>query len=202
MKTIFKFFLVSLLISFASCEKSEISNENDFLEAESRESIDAKGCETAFAYDKEGICFIDDDDLNSNRWGWSIGPLSAPFNGAYDIYQGAGRCDLDNGELVGTLKVSYQLDGTVSVDYEAFEGFGFYETHLFIGDEKFPRKNNGSFTVAPGQYPYGDSIPDGTDLVSYSESGFSGDIYIIAHSVVCYYEKKDDDKGDDKGDEN
>ncbi|MEH6536969.1 MAG: hypothetical protein V7719_11280 [Psychroserpens sp.] len=195
MKTIFKLFLVCLVISFTSCEKSEISNENDSLELENREP-DVKGCETAYAFDKEALCFSDDDDLNSNRWGWSIGPLTAPYSNTYDIYQAAGQCNLENGEIVGTLTVNYGLDGTVSVDYNAFEGFGFYEAHLYIGNEKYPRKRNGSFTVASGQFNHSYSNADGTDHVPFDATDYSGGIYIIAHSVVCPYDKKDekDDK--------
>ena len=59
---------------------------------------------------------------------------------------------------------------------------------MFIGNEKYPRKNNGSFTVAPGQYPYGNSLPDGSSFDSFEVDGFSGEIYIIAHAVVCSYE--------------
>ena len=94
--------------------------------------------------------------------------------------------------MIGTLTVDYQLDGDVFVDYSAIDGKGFYEAHLYIGNEKYPRKNNGTFTVAPGQYNHSYSNADGTDHISWDATGYSGDIYIIAHAVVCDYDKKDD----------
>lgn len=194
MKNVFKIGMILLSLSFFTCEKTDVSNE-DSLNNELRFSNDLnqfldikKDCETAFAYDSNALCFRDDDDLNSNRWGWSIGPLSDSHSGSYDIYQGAGKCNINNGSLVGTLDITYS-DGTVTVDFIANEGFGFFETHLFIGDEKYPRKQNGQFTVAPGQYGNGNSFPDGTSSDSFTFENINGEIYIIAHAEVCPFEE-------------
>lgn len=193
MKTNVKLILLLILISFWSCEKSEISSvaESESIDRGKDSDKKDKDCETAFAFDKQAMCFLDDDDLNSNRWGWTIGPISAPHSETYGIFQGAGQCNLNNGELVGSLTINYQEDGSVSVDFNALDGYGFFETHLFIGNEKYPRKNNGSFTVAPGQYPYGNSYSEGTSSDSFTADGFEDEIFVIAHSVVCSFEDSD-----------
>ncbi|MDG5490897.1 hypothetical protein [Psychroserpens sp. SPM9] len=187
MKTLLKLIMLSFFVSLSSCENEEITSEN----ALDREPKDEKSlCETAYAYGKkdEAICFLDDDDLNSNKWGWTIGPISAYHNQSYPIYQAAGGCNLDNGEEIGTLTIVYESD-YVLVDFVAHEGYGFFETHLFVGNEKYPRKRNGQFTVAPGQYTEGHNISDGALDDSYKIDDVDGDIYVIAHAVVCPFKK-------------
>ncbi|OUS01456.1 hypothetical protein A9Q86_06645 [Flavobacteriales bacterium 33_180_T64] len=188
MKLLLKLIIISSFAFFSSCSKEELNNENNL----NRELKDEKGCETAFAYGKEdeATCFLNDQDLNSNRWGWSIGPITEIHNESYQIYQAAGRCLLENGTLIGTLNVVYE-DGYVLVDFVASEGFGFFETHLYVGNEKYPRKRNGQFTVAPGQYPYSHDIPEGTSNDPYKVDDVEGEIYIIAHAVVCPFKKEE-----------
>jgi len=194
MKSTIKIFAVLVLVFAFSCEKSELIESNDTTLERAPEIKEAKNCETAFAFYKQGS-FCDDADLNSNRWGWTIGPLKSPHKGYYDIYASAGRCDTDNGYFVGTLYIEYN-DGVVLADFSATEGYGFFETHLYVGNEKFPRKRNGQFTVAPGQYTDSHDLPNGACEDNYKIDGLSGDIYVIAHSVVCDLDKcrKEDDK--------
>ena len=151
-------------------------------------------CETAFAYgDNYAHCFITGLDFSPwnipdntfNRWGWTNGPLGA---GEYefDIYVGAGQCDLSKGTLVGTLTVDY--DGsTADVTYAMDSGFTMDETHLYVGSEILPRDVNNNYTVAPGQYPYQHDLDDAT-TDSYTVTGLSGDIFVVAHAVVCWLE--------------
>lgn len=125
------------------------------------------GCETAFARGNNGnTCFIGN---GFNRWGWTIGPLSEGAEESYEIYAGAGQCDINKGELAGTVDVSY-IDGVVNVVYNIDESYEVGETHTYAGNEMFPTKN-GKPTVAPGQYSITENL--------------SGDIYVIAHAVVC-----------------
>ncbi len=136
-------------------------------------------CETAYAYgDEIATCFLDIPEVNSNNWGWSNGPIS---EGTYswDIYAGAGQCNIDNATLVGMLDVDYS-GGSVTVTYNIDQDFTMEENHLFIGEdgEMLPRKKNGKYTTAPGQFPY-------SGQTSYTIDGLSGDIYVVAHSVVC-----------------
>lgn len=128
---------------------------------------EGSGCETAFARDDNGDnCFIDN---GFNRWGWTIGPLS-DGDYSYEVYAGAGQCDIDKGELAGTIDVRY-TDGEVTVTYNIDPSFTVEETHTYAGNEMFPTANNGRSTVAPGQYSV--------------DTNLSGDIYVIAHAVVC-----------------
>jgi hypothetical protein len=134
-------------------------------------------CETSFAKgnsDDDHACF---DEAGFSRWGWNIGPITQGTY-TYDVYAGAGQCDITRGTLVGTVTISY--DGTnVSAVYDLTDGFYNDETHLYAGTAPFPTRNNGSYTVAPGQYTVQNDL-DGEA------------IYVIAHSVVC---ESDDENG-------
>ena len=135
-------------------------------------------CETAYAFgDNLATCFLDIPEANSNNWGWSNGPISDPSSYSWDIYAGAGQCDITKGTLVGTLDVDYS-GGTVTVAYNIDTDFTLDETHLYVGNEILARDKNGNYTTAPGQYPY-------SGEASYTIDGLSGDIYVVAHSVVC-----------------
>ncbi|EDP70549.1 hypothetical protein FBALC1_07318 [Flavobacteriales bacterium ALC-1] len=131
-------------------------------------------CETSFAIGNSAddhACF---DQAGFSRWGWNIGPLTAGTY-TYDVYAGAGQCDITNGALAGTVTITY--DGTnVSAVYDLLDGYTNTETHLYAGVAPFPTKRNGSYTVAPGQY----SVQDDLDGEA---------IYVIAHSVVCESEE-------------
>lgn len=123
-------------------------------------------CETAFARDIDGKnCFIDN---GFNRWGWSLGPI-AEGNYSYEIYAGAGQCDINKGVLIGTVDVNY-TNGDVTVIYNIDSSYSVDETHTYAGNEMFPSKN-GTSTVAPGQYTITENL--------------TGEIYVIAHAVVC-----------------
>lgn len=140
------------------------------------------GHETAFAYGGDyAICFL---DLGFSRWGWTNGAL-VEGDYTFDIYAGAGRCDLNKGTLVGKLVVSYH-NGTAVVIYKMTPSspYTMSETHLYVGNEKLPRDGNGNPTVAPGQYPYiHDPLADVT-TDKYTIPGLSGRIYVVAHAVV------------------
>ncbi len=161
--------------------------DNIMLTCKDRE-FEIGGCETMFAKgnDDEALCFIDDEDNNFNRWGWTNGPLS---EGTYEfaIWAGAGQCDTDKGDLAGTVVLEY-AGGVANVTYTTNGNYVLTETHLYIGNDPYPlqkRGNNYVPTVAPGQYPYQNGSLDNVFMDSYSIDGLSGDIFIIAHGVVC-----------------
>ncbi|WP_224487878.1 hypothetical protein [Robertkochia flava] len=151
----------------------------------SEESGDQEGeevsCETLFARgtDEESRCFSQD---GFSRWGWTLGPLS---EGEYtfELYAGAGQCDIEKGTLVGHLTLNYS-DGSASVTYEMLEGFTLSETHLYIGSVPYPEDNKGEPTVAPGEYPDQHEL-DNASGDSFQIDGLSGEIYVIAHGVSC-----------------
>ncbi|MGB3562281.1 MAG: hypothetical protein WBH85_02525 [Thermoanaerobaculia bacterium] len=157
--------------------------------------------ETGFAFgDEYATCFINADfdgdsaDDGFNRWGWSNGLLSA---GSYTfgIYAGAGKCDLSKGTYVGDLYIVYE-GGTATVTFQmtgidanTLVPYNLVETHLYIGSEPLPR-NGDDYTVAPGQYPtiHGDLENVASD--TYTVSGLSGDIYVVAHATVAGFPPK------------
>jgi hypothetical protein len=136
-------------------------------------------------FDKEII-----DNVSFNRWGWTNGPISENSGEhTFDIYAGAGQCDLGKGFLVGVLTVNY-VSGTMTVKYsmteESFftnELYALLETHLFVGSDPYPQKNNNKYTIAPGHYG-NQSLHANLTEYTYTVNGLSGDVYLIAHAVV------------------
>ncbi len=178
------------------------------------QDCDEPTCETAFAYNPDGdattYCFLTlskttgqlnptgNPKDNFNRWGWSnnVDLTEGPYE--FEIWGAAGQCDLSKGTQVGTLDISW--DGAVlTVEYNAFEGFTFDETHLYFGDyypngasATVPMMKNGKLTVAPGQYPYkdGNATVLNDDYVKYEieidlDKTDIENLWIIAHSVAC-----------------
>jgi hypothetical protein len=140
---------------------------------------ECKATDSAFAYDEFlGTCF---SVYGFSNWGWTIGPLSEG-DYTFDMYAGAAQCDTSKGAWVGQLLVSYS-EGTATVTYDMDTCRTLKETHLYVGNDVLPEKND-EYTVAPGQYgnTHGD-VEDEAD--QYVITGLSGEIYLIAHAVVC-----------------
>jgi hypothetical protein len=144
-------------------------------------------CETAYAYGGcyYAHCFLDPYLGHSfGNWGWTNGPLSPRrcYDYVFDIYAGAAQCDLWRGNRVGWLTVNYN-GSEAFVTYNMSYGYKMDETHLYVGNEPWPRKN-GEYTVALGHFTDSHDLNNAsTDW--YRVTGLSGDIYIIAHAVVC-----------------
>ncbi len=143
---------------------------------------------TAYAYGGEhATCFSDIDTIRNAPWGWSNGPLP-PGSYVFDMYAGAGGCDPNHGTLVGTLTVNYG-GSTVAVTYDMFDDSAMTATHLYVGTEPLPRKKNGKYTTAPGQYTDIHDPLDNETTDSYLVSGFNREaIYVVAHAVVTWFE--------------
>lgn len=153
--------------------------------------------ETAFAFDGtySGACFLDldldgDGRDDFNRWGWTIGPL-AEGSYTFDIYAGAGRCDIGKGTHVGYLTVDY-YDGSATVTYNMIGtnpstgvAYNLVEAQLYVGGEILPRDVNGEFTVAPGQYPENSGELRNVTTKSFTVEGLSGSVYVVAHASVA-----------------
>ncbi len=142
------------------------------------------GCETAYAYGNTvANCFIGIPGVTSNNWGWSNGPIG---QGTYSwpIYAGAGQCNTANGFLVGTLNVTY-AGSVATITYNMGGNCKLNTTHLYVGNQILPKKN-GKYTTAPGQFPYKHENLGGVSSDSYTITGLSGNIYIAAHSDVCW----------------
>ena len=134
-----------------------------------------------------GQCFL---DFGFSRWGWTIGPLSADSSAThiYDIYAGAGQCDISKGTKVGTLEVTF--DGSqaqVTYNADGVNGFGFDQTHTYVGCNKFPTDENGVETVAPGQYTVVNDSPLSNAYKDFVAIDITEgcDVYVMAHAVAC-----------------
>lgn len=139
------------------------------------------GSETAFAYGGSLATSFQSFD-GANRWGWTNGPL-AEGSYTFAIYAGAGQSDITKGTLVGSLSVNY-ANGTAVVTYSMNQGFSMTETHLYVGTSALPTNRNGDTTLAPGQYGNVREQLNYVSTDSYSVSGLSGDVYLVAHAVV------------------
>ena len=90
------------------------------------------------------------DIIDTDRWGWSIGPLPEGYTGSFEIYAAAGQNDITKGRHVGNLLVTY-LGETLTAVFQALPGFGFNETHLYVGSDPLPMKGK-NYTISPGAY--------------------------------------------------
>ncbi len=138
----------------------------------------------AFGYDENyATCFLDPIIDGFDNWGWTNGPLAT---GSYllNIYAGAGGCVLLNGTLVGTLTINY--DGsTATVTYNMDVAFLLIETNLYVGNDILPINTLGLQTIWPKDYPYHHTDLYGSTSDTYTITGLTGDIYVVAHAVVC-----------------
>ncbi|WP_147415804.1 hypothetical protein [Ulvibacterium marinum] len=177
--------LIGAMLFIVSCETEPY--QEDELEATSLKSSKDDGCETGFAICAGNIttCFIED---GFNRWGWTIGPLDTSEH-LFAVYTGAGKCDVKKGELSAEVDLEYDsTTGIANVKFTALEGFVLKETHLYVGNDPYPTKKQGKRevpTVAPGKYPYKHDNLNGAKMDQYTIEGLSGEIYLIAHSIVC-----------------
>lgn len=144
--------------------------------------------ETAFAMKESSLstCFIGSPLLTTQRWGWSNGPL-AEGTYRFDIWAGAGQCDLTKGTKVGTLEFVYAA-GTARVSFAMHPGFAMSATHLYVGSQPLPytidrRTGALAYTVAPGQYGNQHALTAASSD-SYVLTGLSGSVYMVAHAVV------------------
>lgn len=131
-------------------------------------------CETAFGRvcdcTEFNSCF---SNFGINRWGWSV-RLPNPGSGDFNLFAGAGQCDLNKGTFVGTVHITFSDDKSISYDnVNLIDGWELKELHLYSGDEPLPRKKKGDWTVAPGQY------------TNYGDVDGNGEVYVIVHADVC-----------------
>ncbi|NNJ83112.1 MAG: T9SS type A sorting domain-containing protein, partial [Flavobacteriaceae bacterium] len=146
-----------------------------------------ENCETAFARlspnNPPSQCFLDDDDYNFNRWGWT-NYIADEGTYTMDLWAGAAHCDTSRGELVGTVTVMY-YDDEVDVEYQLTGNYVMSEAHINIGCDKYPTKRNGQPTVAPGQYNFNSGSLNYVQNYTLEDVDVTGPFWIIAHGVTC-----------------
>ena len=152
-------------------------------------NILSETCETAWAYGGDyATCFT---EYGFNNWGWTNGPLGSGGI-VFDLYAGAAQCDLSKGTFVGTLTVYYDEGfGTLTATYSMCGDNTLEETQLYVGNAPLQevdcqgQETPPCYTVAPGQFPYIHDLDNAT-TDTFEVSGYTGDIYVVAHSVVCW----------------
>ena len=147
-------------------------------------------CEYDTAFGKGGFIFTTDKksnperlpslNLTRNRWGWAIN-IRTVGTTTYPIYSGAGLNKIENGTLVGELRVTYN-GSSAAISYLLNAPHVLDEVHIYAADGK-------PTTVAPGQYGF---PTEGYEVarrwsfeytVPVTDTDGDG-IWIIAHAVV------------------
>lgn len=136
--------------------------------------------ETAWAYGT-GYAKTFSSIFNTPRWGWTNGPL---VEGTYkfDLWAAAGKNDLSKGTLVGSVNVSYSA-GVAIVKYITNSPYKLEEAQLYVGNDMLA-KDNGEYTVAPGQLGNNAGVLNGLSNYTFTVTGLSGSIYVQAHATV------------------
>jgi hypothetical protein len=148
-----------------------------------------KNCETAFAFGgDDATCFLDIDENGDgagdfDRWGWTNGPVGSGVF-VWDVYAGAGGCDLAKGTVVGSLIVNSDGD-SMTVTLELDPPYTMEDAQLYVGGELLHRNGAGELTVAPGQYPQVVELPDGSSRHTFAPVPVSADVHVVAHATVC-----------------
>lgn len=143
-------------------------------------------CDTAYAYGGKNYakCFL---CYGFSNWGWTNGPLG-PGSYTFELWAGAAGCDTSKGTLVGWLTVDYNGSRAI-ITYNMYNGNYMTATHLYVGNNRLPRDKKGRETVSPGQYPYKHDPLNNVTTDSYTVTGLSGNIYVVAHADVCWVGK-------------
>jgi hypothetical protein len=143
---------------------------------------DSVTCFTELDYDEDGVG-------DGGNWGWTNGPLG-PGSYAFDLWAGAGQCDISKGARVGFVTVNYQ-GSQITVTYNVDGSAGYYlkETQVWIGDTPLPIRTVGAnpgYVTAPGRFGNGhDLLPPQTTSDSFVISWPSDrTFYVAAHAVV------------------
>ena len=71
----------------------------------------------------------------------------------------------------------------VTVTFNLTAPYMLEEVHVYVGNDILAT-NNGDFTIAPGQYPDIASDLGGISSYTFNLSGYSGDVYLVAHATV------------------
>lgn len=127
-------------------------------------------------------CFPDSELVETDRSGWTNGPIPVGYHLA-TLYANPDGCwSVDT--KAGVMETTY--DGTsLRLVLKTIGDYSFAETNVYVGSEPFPRDENGEYTVAPGHFPLQHVLTSETEDV-YEITGLpGGDLYVIAHTVIC-----------------
>jgi hypothetical protein len=135
-------------------------------------------CETAFARGVDNQCFLND---GFNRWGWT-NKISPSDVVSLPLWAGAPVCDpvsSGKGNQVGTVDISY-VGTNVNIKYKLTGNYRMTVAHVNVGCEPYPTSG-----VAPGLFTFNSQELNHLTEAEVTFTNVQGDIYIIAHAVVC-----------------
>ncbi|WP_163717043.1 T9SS type A sorting domain-containing protein [Mangrovibacterium lignilyticum] len=138
-------------------------------------------CNTAYARSDDNACFY---DYGFSNWGWS-NSLAEGDDEYWPIYAGNPDCAPIT-DPIGSAHVTYS-GSTVTVVYMLDAPYYLEQVHVDVGCDMFPMKN-GSYTVSPGQYNFGDGNLDMATMYTVQFTDVSGPVWVIVHAVSCKIE--------------
>lgn len=128
--------------------------------------------------------FCGNKDVQGNRWGWYNGTYNSGSSATLDLYAGAGNCDIQKGQYVGTFSFTYEngvLDYTLDLNVDN----DFDDLHIHVGENPLPLHNGNSnkYSPAPGGFDYlrDIDIDADSDPLEGEIDGLDGPIYIAVH---------------------
>ncbi len=152
---------------------------------EDPEGIDAFGRKT---YDQMVHCFLSldlnsDGTMDFDTWGWTNGAMAeSTSERTYELFVNADGCDVAKATMVGVVRLTY-MAGEVNASFELFPGYEMSETSLYVGNDILP-EDGGVYTTDPSKYTERHTGLGAAVTDSYSISGLSGSIYVIAHATI------------------
>ncbi len=140
-------------------------------------------CETAFMFGDHEINMID----GVQRWGWVEEFADGQAETTLNIYSGAAYNDWENkGTLVGSATISVDGEGDIHLSITMDPGYTLDELHVNISDIS-PE----SEAKSPGQYNMNSDVDAGTTTYEFTDVDYSGNFWIIVHTVTCGLDAED-----------
>lgn len=125
--------------------------------------------------------FCNNGDFQGNRWGWTNGTYSSNSNPVtLDLIAGAGQCDINKGEFVGTFTFTYE-NGVLNYTLNLSKNNDFSELHIYAGNDKLTLHKNGTYKTAPGNLGYTKQISSGIGVTTGQINDLSDSIYVAVH---------------------
>jgi len=87
--------------------------------------------------------------------------------------------------IVGTLTMTTQSDGRVTVVYDIYDDFNLMETNVYVGGQRLPGDNSADLFLSASDFPYlSDSYPN--IQTTYEDIQlFDCHFYVAAHAKIC-----------------
>ena len=126
--------------------------------------------------------FCGNNGTHSNKWGWSNGTFNKGDTATFDIVAGAGNCNIEGRDIVGSIMFNYQADGTLKYTLSLTVDNDFEDLHIHAGEDILPVKSNGNGGFESGYNSfYKRDLDGGTGTITGDIEDIDGTIYIAVH---------------------